>query len=44
MNGDGFSDQKGDFVYICQNNNNLNVDVNAGTTNNIDTLQEIFCT
>jgi hypothetical protein len=44
MNGDGFSDQKGDFVYICQNNNNLNVDVNAGATNNIDTLQEIFCT
>lgn len=34
MNGDAFSHQKGDFVYVCQNNNNNNNQiVNVDITN-----------
>jgi hypothetical protein len=49
-NGDSQSDQdrmnadkKGKFTYVCQNNNNVNVDINAESTTNIDTLQQIIC-
>jgi hypothetical protein len=36
MNADGFSDQKGDFVYTCQNNNNLNVNVDISNEQQIN--------
>ncbi|MGE0243277.1 MAG: hydrophobin family protein [Nitrososphaeraceae archaeon] len=37
------ADKKGKFTHICQNNNNVNVDINAESTTNIDTLQQIIC-
>ena len=36
MNANGFSDQKGDFVYTCLNNNTLNVNADISSTTNFN--------